>query len=297
MPVATWLRKTVIQLYKDILCAQLAGTSAKWADQFLLKNKNMKHKLIILSFLLLNISNLFAQNVRFATDGVIEFEKSSNMFAIMKRQMEKSSSGFMQQAYEAYKRNQPQFKVLKSTLTFSKDKTLFTPIADDNNSRNYFFSDPSTGQWNTIYTDLASGMYTTQKVVYEETFLVKDTTRKINWKITSELRNIAGYECRRANAVILDSIYVVAFYTDKIPVSGGPESFTGLPGMILGVALPHENITWFAKTVTDKPVAPNELKVPAKGKAVNNKTLRETINSALKDWGDYAQSALKAFLL
>jgi len=32
------------------------------------------------------------------------------------------------------------------------------------------------------------------------------------------------------------SIDVVAFYTDDIPVSGGPESFDGLTGMILQVA-------------------------------------------------------------
>jgi len=31
-------------------------------------------------------------------------------------------------------------------------------------------------------------------------------------------------------------INAVAFYTDDIPVSGGPESFNGLPGMILQVA-------------------------------------------------------------
>ena len=31
-------------------------------------------------------------------------------------------------------------------------------------------------------------------------------------------------------------INVVAFYKDDIPVSGGPESFNGLPGMILQVA-------------------------------------------------------------
>jgi GLPGLI family protein len=257
----------------------------------------MKHKLILLSAALLLSSGLYAQNARFTSDGVIEFEKSINMYAIMKRQLDKSTSTFMQQAYDSYVKNQPQFKLLKSNLVFSKDKTLFTPIAEEGNSRNFFFGDPSIEQNNVIYSDLSTGLFTTQKKVYEQTFLVKDSVRKINWKLTSEIRTIAGYECRRANAIILDSIYVVAFYTDKIPVSGGPESFSGLPGMILGVALPHENITWFAKTVTDRSVLANEMKVPAKGKPVDNKTLRETINSALKDWGEYAQSALKAFLL
>jgi len=258
----------------------------------------MKHKIIMVgTCLLLNISSLLAQNARFPAAGVIEFEKSANMFAIMKRQMEQNSSSFMQQAYDSFVKNQPQFRVLKSTLIFSTDKTLYSPIAEESSSRGFFFNNPITEQSNTIYTDLNTGLFTTQKKVYEETFLLKDTIRKINWKLTTEMRTIAGYECRRANAIILDSIYVVAFYTDKIPVSGGPESFTGLPGMILGVALPHENITWFAKTVTDRSISPAEFKIPAKGKPVNNKSLRETINAALKDWGDYAQSALKAFLL
>jgi GLPGLI family protein len=126
---------------------------------------------------------------------------------------------------------------------------------------------------------------------------VSDSTRKINWKITNEIRNIAGYDCRRANAIIMDSIYVVAFYTDKIPVSGGPESFSGLPGMILGVALPYEHVTWFASSVTEQPVGEDKLKAPTKGKALNQAGLLSTLKAALKNWGSYANEALKGFEL
>ncbi|TKC07632.1 GLPGLI family protein [Pedobacter frigoris] len=253
---------------------------------------------IIFLSLLLAATCSFAQNARFPFSGVIEYEKSINMFAMMKKNMNESSGSFWRDMYDNYKRSQPQFKILKSTLAFSTNKTVFTPIADTEAQRGFFFgNDPIVSQNNTIHTDFATGMFTAQKTVYEETFLLKDTIRQINWKLTSEMRTIAGYECRRANAIILDSIYVVAFYTDKIPVSGGPESFTGLPGMILGVALPHENITWFAKTVTDKSVSTAEMKIPSKGKAATYKSLKETINSALKDWGDHAKSALKAFSL
>ena len=218
------------------------------------------------------------------------------MYALMKKAADKSQDNFMREAYDNYKKNNPQFKLLQSTLTFSSDKTLFVPIAPAESPRG-FFNNPMSEQNSTIYTDLASGLFAAQKKVYEETFLLKDSIRKINWKLTSEMRTIAGFECRRANAIILDSIYVVAFYTDKIPVAGGPESFNGLPGMILGVALPHENITWFAKSVTDKSVPSTDMKTPTKGKPMDYKGLKTTINSALKDWGDYAQAALKAFML
>jgi GLPGLI family protein len=256
----------------------------------------MKNIFAITLLMLIGLSTSKAQNVRFTPAGVIEFEKSTNMYALMKKAADKSTQSYMREAYDSYKKNNPQFKVLQSTLTFSNNKTLFTPIIPAESSRG-FFNDPMSEQNSIVYTDLANGLFTAQKKVYEENFLVKDSVRKINWKLTNEVRTIAGYECRRANAVILDSIYVVAFYTDKIPVSGGPESFNGLPGMILGVALPHENITWFAKTVTDKSIPATDFKVPAKGKAADYKTLKTTINAALKDWGDYAQAALKAFML
>lgn len=219
------------------------------------------------------------------------------MYALIRKNINKNNESYLQPAFEQYRKSQPQFKKLKSNLTFSKDKTLFRPVEETETNSGFFGGNPIVSQNNVIYTNLAMASSIAQKKVYEETFLVKDSIRKINWKITTEMRDIAGYQCRRANAIMLDSIYVVAFYAEKIPVSGGPESFTGLPGMILGVALPHENITWFATKVTDQSVPANTLSPPAKGKQMNNKKLHETILSALKDWGEYAQTALKAFLL
>lgn len=258
----------------------------------------MKHISIIVTGVLFVISSaLHAQYARFVTDGVIEYEKSANMYALIRKSINKRNESYMQPAFDQYRKNQPQFKKLKSILTFSKDKTLFKPVDDTGGNLGIFGSYGMVNQNNIIYTNLSAASSITQKKVYEETFLVKDSLRKINWKITSETRDIAGYQCRRANAIVLDSIYVVAFYTDKIPVSGGPESFTGLPGMILGVALPHENITWFATKVADQSVPANTITPPSKGKAVNNKQLYETLMAALKSWGEYAQTALKAFLL
>lgn len=251
---------------------------------------------IIICLSLFTAKFTFAQFARFPTAGTVEYEKSINMYAILKKRTEKDKGGFMTQIFESYKKTQPQFKKLKSTLSFAGNKTLFKPVENPTAGSN-FFNEPAAEQPNIIFTDLAGSQSITQKSVFEETFLVKDSVRKINWKITTEMRDIAGYSCRRANALIMDSIYVVAFYTDKIPVSGGPESFTGLPGMILGVALPHESITWFATKVTDTPVAATVLIPPKKGKPTDMKGLVATLQGALKRWGDYAQSALKVFLL
>ena len=88
-----------------------------------------------------------------------------------------------------------------------------------------------------------------EKKIYENSYFIKEKIPQIQWKWTDETRDIAGFQCRRANALILDSVYVVAFYTNQITTEGGPESFTGLPGMILGIAIPQLHTTWFAKSV------------------------------------------------
>ncbi|GAA4098715.1 GLPGLI family protein [Mucilaginibacter panaciglaebae] len=237
-----------------------------------------------------------AQEVHFTSSGIIEFEKKSNIFALISKEINKDNEDWVAKPFEEYKKNNPQFKAAKSTLKFGNNKTLFTPLEDEE-KRNNFFNTEMANQNSTIYTDFSTGMSTAQKAVFEQTFLLKDTTRKINWKITDETRDIAGYPCRRANAIVMDSIYVVAFYTDKILITGGPESFTGLPGMILQVALPHENVSWIATKVTETPIPENEIVPPKKGKTVNNQLFRETLNKALKDWGTWGHSYLKAFSL
>lgn len=252
---------------------------------------------LLISTFTFTCNGLFAQNEHFTTSGVIEFEKTINMYALFSKSINKDNEGFAQPAFDQYKKNQPQFKKLKSTLNFSGDKTLFNPAIEDVTPGNFWGNQAMVNQNNTIFTDLDAKNSITQKKIFEETFLIKDSTRKVRWKITDETREIAGFICRRANALVLDSVYVVAFYTDKIPVSGGPESFTGLPGMILGVALPHENVTWFATKVTDITVDPKALTPPKKGKPVNNKELRKTLEGVMKDWGTDAQAYLKGFML
>lgn len=251
--------------------------------------------IIIIGLLTGNV--LFAQHARLITSGIIEFEKTVNMHAVTRQEIGKNPSAAMIAGFEAYKKAHPQFKKLTSTLTFSADRSLYTPnLASDDNTNNYQ-NNPVAKQFNVNFMDFTTGMSTIQKDIYGSQVLVKDTTRKIKWKITGETRDIAGYTCRRANGIIMDSIYVVAFYTDKIRVSSGPESFNGLPGMILGIALPHENITWYATKVTDVAVPPATIVPPKKGRVVNNIQLKEELKQSMRNWGDAGPYEMKIYLL
>ena len=238
-----------------------------------------------------------AQQPHFTRSGTIEYERRTNVFAMISKLINKDNEAYLAPALDAYKKSNPQFRILKSTLSFNNNKTLFTPIDADPPANALMAFAPLMNQNNTIYTDLDGQISIGEKKVFDDLFLVKDSTRKIKWKITDETRDIAGYTCRRANGIMLDSVYVVAFFTGKIPVPGGPESFNGLPGMILGVALPHENVTWFATKVIDTSLPPNTINPPAKGKALDNKGYREMLINALKDRGEMAKEFIKGFLL
>ena len=188
-----------------------------------------------------------SQNAVFITSGKIEFEKKLNLYDVIKQWGDDESwSDVMKKAI-------PKFKIDYYDLTFTPNKSLYKAGRDNSyNNKMPQWMEEQPGDNNVIESDLEGRKFISQKIVLGQTFLLEDSLRKIKWKITDETKLIAGFNCRRANAIIMDSIYVVAFYTDEILAPGGPESFTGLPGMILGLALPHEHVSWFAtKSSTD----------------------------------------------
>lgn len=235
--------------------------------------KNLKHIIIIFIFTCV-FFRTNAQNAIFLSQGRIEFERRLNVYAINDEMDIKMD--------ESWKKIAPQFEASYFDLKFHNGKTLYAPgreNADNNNSWQMPAED------NIVFSDLDKRQSISKKNVYDLSFLVSDSTRSIQWKITDETRTIAGFECRRANAVIMDSIYIVAFYTDEITTTGGPESFNGLPGMILGVAIPHEHITWFATKVFSETIADVNLIAPVKGKKTTNAGLKNAIKESLKSWG------------
>jgi GLPGLI family protein len=136
------------------------------------------------------------------------------------------------------------------------------------------------------------GMVTNAASVFETNYLVNDSLVKYEWKITGEVRDIAGFECKKAVTKICDSVVVVAFYTDQIPVQAGPENFNGLPGMILGIAVPRLGTTIFATSVSLQ-AAPNYvLPTLSKPKKTTIKQLDADLVKTTKDWGKEAAAIL-----
>jgi GLPGLI family protein len=170
-------------------------------------------------------------------------------------------------------------------LHFSQNKSAYHLKAENTENKYLWGTKPS--ETDITVQDFENNKLSIQRDVYEQTYLINDTIRKFEWKLTGETREIAGFECKKAVTKICDSVYIVAFYTDKIMVSSGPESFGGLPGLILGLAVPRLATTWFATKVETTTPPAKQLTPVQKGKKVNWLQVNADMKKAMKDWGKY----------
>lgn len=206
--------------------------------------------------LLLLPVQLSAQHSSFMRSGKIVFERSVNKYTTVENFVRETSVLPANDIYnymQAFRAGTSQFWTSYFELRFDSVHTLYQPQDPDLKYPGDLYV--PVAYKNKVLNNIISRESFMVRQAFDRTFYVRDTMRHIRWKLTEEIREIAGYQCRRANALIADSIYVIAWYADDILTKGGPESFNGLPGMILGVAIPHEHITIFAQQVQEETIA------------------------------------------
>ncbi|HNF71749.1 MAG TPA: GLPGLI family protein, partial [Chitinophagaceae bacterium] len=192
---------------------------------------------------------------------------------------------------ETIKKQVPKYKTDIFELQFDEKKSLYQPAPDGiSDSKMMMGGIPS--ERNIVFNDYEKNQSVQEKKLFEKTYLVQDSLKTYSWKITEEFRKIAGFNCRRAETIIMDSVYVIAFYTDAVLASGGPESFGGLPGMILGLVIPRLNMTWFATRYDNFLANEQDIHAPVKGDKVGYGSLNEKVKSSTKQWGDFAERIL-----
>ena len=231
---------------------------------------------IIFSALIINAQPVFISKAK------IEFERKVNSWASLPATMA-----------DEFKKVIPQFKTDYFNYEFDNNKAIYQ-IGKESDSKNMFGAPAND---NIVFTDLTSRKYVAFKNVFEKSYLIEDSLRNATWKITGEIRDIAGFKCRRATTILFDSVFVVAFYTDEILISGGPESFHGLPGMILGLVINRLHTSWYATKVEVNSVNDNDITPPVKGKKITNAELMQILQGSFTMWGSYAERNIWAIMI
>jgi GLPGLI family protein len=77
---------------------------------------------------------------------------------------------------------------------------------------------------------------------------LKEAKPKFNWALINETKKVGNFNCLKATCHFRGRDYI-AWYTLEIPVSHGPWKFQGLPGLILEVYTPNQEIYFSAKKI------------------------------------------------
>jgi GLPGLI family protein len=217
----------------------------------------------------------------------IEFEKT-----VYVKQLYKATEP---EWYERIKDRLPETQLTYFDFIGDTTKSIYRPGKEAPYDPRSFYQ--GLADKNVVYNDYTRKRTIAQKAVFEEVFLVDDVLPPIQWKLTADTRNIAGFECRKAIGITKDSIAVFAFYTDEILVNGGPESAHGLPGMILGMGVPRLHTTWFATKVEVNGVNMNAVAPAKSGKKINRDSMIKSIDDAMKNWGTYGKNLRWNFII
>lgn len=123
---------------------------------------------------------------------------------------------------------------------------------------------------------------------FDKKFLITDSIRRGNWKLSDETQSILNHLCRKATSQRIgrrmamnmdngkmerkevdDTSTIVAWFTTDIPVSAGPEVQGQLPGLILSLETNNGRTVYTALEISPK-ADTGAIKEPTKGKKVTS---------------------------
>ena len=220
-------------------------------------------------------------------EGIITFETKTNLHKSIK---------FGGDNADQMKAMMPEFRVGKMVLYFNENESIYkAPPAKDEededetkdinsggNTMRMKFNKPK----NEVYVNYKTERKIELNDLFGKKFLVDDSLKSPKWKIESEIKKIAGFDCMKAtmrpNAERKNT--VVAWFTSEISCPSGP-NYSGLPGMILEVNVDDNLQLYIAKNIEFRKLKTDELAAPSGGKKVTKAEFKKIQEDRLKDLG------------
>lgn len=219
-------------------------------------------KFLFLSCCLFTFFTAFSQN----TEGVITFEEKMNLHRRI--------------TDDAMKARVPEFRSNNMQLIFRGDECLYKAIEEEEDEdanagggggMRMVFRRPNVE----VYRNFATNKRVEQRDMMDKKYLIETDIKQPAWKLGTETKKIAGYECTQAT--LNDTARkqeVVAWFTMDLPLAAGPQNYGSLPGMILELDINKGEFLYFAKKIDFKKVKDNDIKAPSKGDKITEEELK-----------------------
>ena len=227
-------------------------------------------KLFFLSLLTINSVLIFAQTAA-TTEGVITFEEKINLHRRLQDEQMKAMV--------------PEFRSSNMLFYFRGEECLYKPDENeedeetnsDGGGRPMRFRRPN-GE---TYRNLATNTQVSTSEWAGKKYLLEDSLRQRAWKIGTETKKVAGYECTKATFKdTARKTDVTVWFTMDLPLSAGPQTYGALPGLILEVDTNNGEMVTTAKKIEFKKIKDKDIAVPSKGEKITQAEL----NKKREEW-------------
>jgi GLPGLI family protein len=187
---------------------------------------------------------------------------------------------------EQFKDKIPSSQTLHRVLLFNQEATIYKDMPiEESGDHEINMSDEGGGMQikmdftrpdNQMYSNVKSGKTLEKRDFMDKKFLIEGTAKRYKWQMTTDQKTILDYTCQKA--IYQDtSQTIIAWFTTQIPVSAGPSSYSGLPGMILEMNIDDGQRTIQATNVVLKELEKNAIEIPKKGKKVTEEEFNKIV--------------------
>ena len=129
----------------------------------------------------------------------------------------------------------------QATLTILGDESLYKIVEKISNDQNQGMGMRGGGgmrifsmNGDNIYKNTTTHQLLKEQNMMGKEYVIKDSLRNFDWKLTRETKTILGNEAKKATTII-DSVQTTVWYIPSLKYKTGPENFWGLPGLIAEV--------------------------------------------------------------
>lgn len=246
-------------------------------------------KLSLFAVGLMLSSSLLAQK----KEGIVIYERKQNMHRTVTEEMRAMI---------------PEFRSSKHMLLFTELQSLYKTIPKDEapdpfNNRSGISINIGSGN-SENYHHFGQNKKLTSTDLFGDAYLIHDTIRKYNWKLSEETKTIAGYVCKKATtsykairtkARVVTSLSaassespkqedldIVAWYAVDLTSPAGPDNYTGLPGVIMELDIDKGATVFMAEEYRSLDNI-SQLKEPKKGRKVTPEEYNNEIKKAIEN--------------